>query len=406
MTDARRYYSDAYTTTFEAALVRVTQHQGRPALVLDATYFYPTSGGQAHDTGTLDGRPVLDVVAGPEGDVLHVLDGPAPALPPGTTLFGVIDWPRRYDHMQQHSGQHLLSQVFWQQLGAETVSVHFGATESTLDLAVESVTPEALAGAEEQANGLVYANLAILTYFVDQATLPKVPLRRPPKMSGDVRIVEIDGFDYSACGGTHVRRTGEIGPIKLIRQERSKGNVRVSFLCGWRALHDYAAKDDLLSQAATLYSTDIAQVPDLIRRDQEQNKQLQRRVDQLLEELAAFQAVDLYAAAQEMGGCRPVVQSFPDRDVNGIKLLATQLQERQDAVALLAATAGDKLSLVFARGAGVDVNMGDLLRETMQAFGGGGGGRPEVAQGGGGDPAQAAAILDYAQAALERQLNR
>ena len=400
MMTQRNDYTDAYTTDFQANLLEITEHEGRPALVLDATYFYPTSGGQANDLGTINGWPVVDVVAGKDGRVYHLLAAlpdPAPSLGPVT---GAIEWPRRYDHMQQHAGQHLLSQLLYRLFGMETMSVHFGESESTLDVDAATVTPAQLAQAETEANELVYAALPITAYFVTDADLPRVPLRRPPKVSGQIRIVEIQGYDYSACGGTHVRTTAEIGPIKLLRQERRRGQTRITFLCGKRAVADYTRKHDLLTQAAALYSTDIAQVPELLARDQEQVKTLQRQVDELTTRLLSFEVEDVAASATTIGDAQVVVQHGEDRSVDALKTLANLLQARPHTIALLATTMGGKATVIFARSEDLDNHMGNLLRDALKAFGGGGGGRPEFAQGGGVAVEKIPALLAYAVDAL------
>lgn len=394
----RRYYDESYCTSFDATLLEVVEYQGQPALLLDATYFYPTSGGQPNDLGTLGGCRVVDVVA-LDGQVLHVLAADATPPAPGP-LHGVIDWSRRFDHMQQHSGQHLLSQVFFRELNAETVSVHFGASESTLDLDVAELTPGQLAHAERVANDLAVTALPIIATMVDEHDLAAIPLRRPPKVTGQIRIVEIQAFDYSACGGTHVRSTAEIGAIKLVRQDRRRGQTRVTFLCGKRALADYIHKHDLLVQAAAHYSTDVDQVPELMGRGLEQVKTLQRQVDELTTRLIGYEVGEVLASAQPVGDLRVVVQAWDDRAVDALKTLANLLQAEPGVVALLATTQNEKTTLVFARSADVDRHMGNLLRDTLKAFGGGGGGRPDFAQGGGIPPAQADAALQYALAAL------
>lgn len=390
MTD-RLYYTDSYQTEFDATVRELTRRDGRPAVVLDRSAFYPTSGGQPNDLGTLyveaAGRQtfeVVDVVAG-DGVVYHLLDAPPGLLadlPVGSRVQGVIDWPRRYDHMQQHSGQHLLSQVFARRFGFETVSVHFGAEESTLDLDAATVDAAQLEEAEAAANDLVYANLPITAYFVDAREIGRVPLRRPPAVGGQIRIVEIAGFDYSACGGTHVHTSAEIGPVKLIRQERRRGQTRVTFLCGKRALADYSRKHRLLTQTAALYSTDVGQVPGLVARSLEQVKELQHRVDELTARQLAYTAQELLAAAQPIGGNR-VVTALVDLPVDAVKTLANLLQAEPHTIALLGSAAGGKATAVFARSAGATPHMGHLLRAALGALGGGGGGRPEFAQGGG-----------------------
>jgi alanyl-tRNA synthetase len=382
MATTRRYYTDSYTTRFDALLRQVTEWEGRPALLLDETYFYPTSGGQANDVGTINHWPVVDVVAAPNAEIYHVLAAlPNPAPTPGP-VHGVIDWARRYDHMQQHSGQHLLSQLLYRLWGAETVSVHFGETESTLDIDAAHVTAAQLAQAERKVNDLVYAALPISAYFVQESEIGTVPLRRPPKVSGEIRIVEIQGYDYSACGGTHVRTTAEIGPIKLLRQERRRGQSRITFLCGKRAIADYATKHDLLVQAAAVYSTDFAQVPELLSRGQEQVKTLQRQVDELSTRLLSFEVEEIAASAHPMGELQVVVQTWAERPVDAAKTMANLLQARPRTVVLLATTTAGKSTVIFARSSDVDMHMGNLLRDALKAHGGSGGGRPELAQGG------------------------
>lgn len=395
------YYTDSYTTRFEAVLLEVAECGGRPALLLDQTYFYPTSGGQAHDLGSINGWRVVDVVAGENGQIFHLLESlpdPKPAL---GRVQGEIEWARRYDHMQQHSGQHLLSQLFYRLFGMETVSVHFGEDDSTLDLDAATVTPEQLAQAESAANDLVYEALPILAYSVHERDIATVPLRRPPKVSGEIRIVEIQGYDYSACGGTHVHTTAEIGPIKLLRQERRRGQTRITFLCGKRAVADYVHKHELLANAAAVYSTDIDQVPELLARGQEQVKTLQRQVDELTVRLLSFEVTEIAATAKNIGGRQVVVQSWADRPVDAVKTLANLLQTNANTIALLATTAGGKATVIFARSGDVDQHIGNLLRDALKAFGGGGGGRPEYAQGGGVAAEQVPALLEYAEKRLE-----
>lgn len=396
-TSERIYYTDAYCTTFTARITDLSVVNGRPTVALDQTCFYPTSGGQAHDTGVLGERRVVDVFVDEAGTVRHVLDAPLPAAAVGRPIQGEIDWERRYDHMQQHAGQHLLSQVFHRLLGVETLSVHFGAQSSTVDLDVESLSDEQMMAVEDEANRQVYANRSIRAYFVSQDELASVPLRRPPKVRGRIRIVEIEGYDYSACGGTHVARTGEIGPVRLVRRERSRGHARVTFLCGWRALADAREKARLVNEIAALFSTDPAQTPVLAARNLDQLKVADRRIQELSAQLLAYEAERLWADASDLGGWRVIARLLPGQDPAGLKLLANLLQAKPATVALLACPAGgDKLTVIFARSADVDAAMGDLLRTTLRAFGGGGGGRSEYAQGGGVPADQAEALLDFA----------
>ena len=393
----RLYFDDAYRTNFTATVLAQTDVDGRTVLLLDRTCFYPAAGGQPHDTGILAGAPVVEVIA-QDDQILHVLAAPV-AVTDGATVAGAIDWERRYDHMQQHTGQHLLSQVFIRLYGYETVAVHIGAGEATLDLAADA-SAEAVAAAEAMANRLAYTALPVKTYFVDDAALTTLPVRRPPKVSGLVRIVEIDGYDYSACGGTHLHTTAEVTPLKIVRQERRRGQTRITFKCGLRAWRDYAEKHGMLVAIAGIFSNEIAAAPGLVQRAQEMNRDLQRQVAELEERLALAEVDGLLAAAPQVAGRRVVSQLYLDRSVDALKTTAAQLRSQAQTVALLATTGGGKLTVIFALSDDLDLHMGNLLRDTLRVFGGGGGGRPEFAQGGGIDPAQAQALLDHARLTL------
>ncbi|MEZ4731140.1 MAG: DHHA1 domain-containing protein [Caldilineaceae bacterium] len=405
MMSKRLYYTDAYQTEFDAQMTAVTTVNGQPALVLDQSCFYPSSGGQPYDIGTLNGKPVVDVIAGEQGEVYHVLSEALPEAQVGQVVHGVIDWERRYDHMQQHAGQHLLSQIFYQHFGFETASVHFGATESTLDLETPEITPAQIAEAETAAMTLVYAALPINAYFVSDSEIATIPLRRPPKVSGEVRIVEIEHFDYSACGGTHCRSTAEIGPIKLIRVERRRGQVRLTFLCGKRAWCDYQHKHILITEAANLFSNEISQVPTLIERNANQLKAFQRQIDDLQEALLAVEATQLLATATRLGPYRLVKQVFTDKDAPTVKRLAAQLQQQQQVICLLGSIQEEKATVIFARAADVALHSGQLLRECLQTVGGKGGGKEELAQGGGITRQQAETVLAFAEGRLQAQVS-
>lgn len=400
----RLYFTDSYATEFDATLLALAEMDGQPAVQLDQTCFYPTSGGQPFDTGHLGQGRVVDVVAREDGAIWHLLDAALDGVAVGQPLHGRIDWSRRYDHMQQHSGQHLLSQTFYRLFGYETASVHFGAVESTLDLDVASIEQAQVDDAERYANELVYAALPIKSYFVPERDLASVPLRRPPKVTGTIRIVEIEGFDYSACGGTHVRTTAEIGPVKLTRQERRRGQTRLTFLCGRRAYADYVEKHRLLVAAANRLSTDVAQVPGLIERNLVQLKELQREVATLTERQLVYEAAELVHNAQQTGAVRVIAQHFADRDVNALKTLANLLQQQPQTIALLGSGAGGRLTVIFARSPDVELHMGNLLRDALHPLNGKGGGRPDFAQGGAADGAVGQELLIRAVAQIKSEI--
>lgn len=391
-------YLDAYQQSFNAEIIAIEDWNGSPAMVLDRTCFYPTSGGQLHDTGVLGGVTVHDVIS-KDGVVLHLLA----SLPPfvsGDTISGAIDWPRRYDHMQQHSGQHLLSQLIYQHFGFETVSVHFGREESTLDLDAASLPARFLEDVEAGANELATYALEIRTYFVGDGDVGRLPLRRPPAVSEQIRIVEIDGYDYSACGGTHVRTTAEISPIKLLRQERRRTQTRLTFLCGLRACRDYAEKHRLLIETAAIFSTSFGEVPGLVQKLQIQVRDLVQKNLELQEAALAHLVIDLVAAAPRIGDIAVVEHLATDFSVDTLKQMSALLRARPHVVGLLASTADEKVAVIFCRSDDVALHAGDLLHNALAAFGGRGGGRPEYAQGGGVPADAAPALLRYAHQQL------
>ncbi len=377
----RLYYEDAYLIRFSAQVAERLTHQDQPAVRLVRSAFYPTSGGQPHDTGRLNGTAVVDVQVGADGTVLHLLAEPLPEE--AENVSGKIDWARRYDHMQQHSGQHLLSQTFFRRLGLETVSVHFGDALNTVDLDGPPLAAAQLADIETAANEMVWKNRPIRAYWVNEEERGKVPLRRAPAVQGSTRIVEIDKFDWSACGGTHVRRTGEIGLISLLRIEKRRGKSRVHFVCGRRALADAAERRGLLRETAGLLDSGVDDVPELVAKLQEALRSAERELKALQEGLVEYQARELLAEAEAAGGLRLVVREMADSEPAAVQRLASALVAGLGVVALLGCARGDKGTAVFARSEDCSVHVGNLLRDTLRQFGGGGGGRSDFAQGGG-----------------------
>ena len=398
----RLYYEDAYRTSFVAQVTERLTLQDQPAVRISRSAFYPTSGGQPHDTGSLNGTAVVDVQVGADGAVLHLL---AHSLPEETTsVNGQIDWPRRYDHMQQHSGQHLLSQVFYRRLGLETVSVHFGDALNTLDLDGPPLSASQLATVETAANETVWQDRPIRAYWITEAEKEKVPLRRAPTVHGKMRIVEIDKFDWSACGGTHVRRTGEIGLISLLRIEKHRGRSRVHFVCGRRALVDASQRRGLLAEAAGLLDSGVHDVPDLVLRMQDALRSAEKELNAQGEALVRFQARELLAAAETAASVRVVARELADAEPASVQNLARALVAEPNVVALLGCAQRGKGTVVFARSQDLSLHVGNLLRDTLKQFGGGGGGRPDFAQGGGVVAEKLTAVLEAAAEAVRREV--
>jgi alanyl-tRNA synthetase len=378
----RLYYHDSFLYSFQARVLESTQREGKTAVVLDRTAFYPTSGGQVFDTGKfLSGNqvevPVTEVAEDDDGRIYHFTSSP---LAPGETVSGMVDQARRRDHMQQHSGQHVLSAAFVRLFDAPTVSFHMGTESCTIDLAVKSLNSTQIAQAEQLANEVVTEDRPVSIRFVSLDDARELGVRKlPPKQTGQLRLIDITEFDLTACGGTHVRSTGQIGAILLRKIENVKQGVRAEFVCGGRAVATARQDYSTLTEAAALFSSHIRELPQQIQKSIEESKNSSKAQHRLLEELAGLRAERMLAQAG--ASPRVIVSFFADRDLAFIKLLAQKLTTQPDVVALLASGAG-QLGLVFAQTPGMKSNMGQLMKDTMAKLGGRGGGSADMAQGG------------------------
>jgi alanyl-tRNA synthetase len=391
----RLYYTDSHLTAFEARVVETGELEGRPYAVLDRTAFYPTTGGQPHDVGALGGRVVVDVVdRESDGAVLHVLDG---SLERGADVSGTVDWNRRFDHMQQHTGQHVLSAAFVRAANVATVSFHLGGELSTIDLAGVP-SPELIAAAEDLANQVVWEDRPVGTRFVSAEEAAALPLRKEPVRGGTLRLIEVPDFDLSACGGTHVTSTGAIGIIAVQSWERYKGGMRVSFACGGRALRQYRSARDVVSAAVRQLSIQPSELPESVSRLQAESRGLRTQVRDLTERLAGFEATALADQAESFGARRVVLRVIADRDGAALKGLAHSIVSRQGHVAVLVSAARPAL-VVVARSADQAADAGAIVKALVARFGGKGGGRPDGAQGGGLD-AEPDAIIAAARELL------
>jgi len=398
----RLYYADSYLTQFEATLLG-RDDSGR-RLYLDQTAFYPTSGGQQFDLGSLQlpgaGAPleIVDVVD--EGErIAHVLAQPHGELAPGVRLIGNIDWARRFDHMQQHSGQHLLSAVFLELCGCGTLSVHFGEQSSTLDLDAAAFTPEQIQAVEQRANSLVFENRELSVALEDAQTA--TGLRKQSARSGALRIVSINGIDRSACGGTHVRRTGEIGPILLRKLERVRKSVRVEFLCGGRAIRRARADHDVLSRSSSLFSTSLDELPAVLEARASELQQAPKRERELQQSLDEYRAREQYAQAHARTPGAAQICTLERRQSGGLqdlRGLAQQYAAQPRGVFVAALDQPPSLLIAAAEDSGIDAAA--LLRSALTAAGGRGGGSPRLAQG----SAPSVAALEMALATVTGQL--
>ena len=382
----RPYQADSYRTTFES---NVAERRGN-WVRLSETYFYPTAGGQPHDTGVLESeveRAVVAEVKLEHGYVWHRLEGPLPE--PDAPVTATLDWERRYRHMQRHSAQHLLSQAFVQLSPAfETRSVSLLGAVCTLDLAGEPQEDD-LEHAERLVNLVAYANHEIRSFEVDEGELARYPLRRPPKVSGRVRLVQMGDFDLSACGGTHLRRTTEALPIKLLGQERVKsGLVRVRFAAGWEALDDYRAKHDSVTELARGFSAQPGEVRERVEAVRLELAETKRALTLSRHKLAQLTAEHLRRGAQDGF----VVYSLTEADADLLGPLSQELVKQPGTVALLGAVQGGRAQLLFARHESGSLDMRAVLNVALAQLGGRGGGSAARAQGGGAAAGLAAAL--------------
>ena len=384
MTD-RLYYHDSFLYNFDAEVNSVVETP-RPGLILDQTAFYPTSGGQVHDTGWLispDGKFAVTEVADTEdGHIVHYLEAPLKGVQPGARVRGEIDPARRRDHMQQHSAQHVLSSAFVRLFGMATVSFHMADDYCSIDLDTPSLGKDQVESAERLANEIMIEDRPVDVRYVTRDEAEKLGLRKlPPTERDQLRLIDIRDWDLTACGGTHVSRTGQIGGILLRKTEKVRQGYRVEFVAGQRAVSTARRDFSILTETAAMFSAGIYDVPQQGRKSLEEIKSLRRQREQSQDELAAAQAATLLAETPERHGRKLVVRTFSDRDLNFLKLLAQKLTRQSPAIALLA-TESPQPALVFAQSAGQPHDMGALLKETMAKLGGRGGGSKDLAQGG------------------------
>ena len=375
----RLYYTEPYRTSFDGTVVSVEAVDERWHVVLDQTAFYPTSGGQPFDIGTLGGAAVIDVIDGEDGSIAHVVSG---MLKPGDVVSGAIDWGRRFDHMQQHTGQHVLSAAFDRVCGVRTESFHMGAAASSIDLARE-VSATELEQAEDEANRIVWEDRMVRIRFASAEEAAAMPLRKESLRTGPLRLIDVEDFDLSACGGTHVARTGAIGIIAIGGAEKFRGGSRVEFLCGGRALERFRLWRE--SMAATQRHLSVApeEMAAAIERMQADAKAQQKIVRGMQEKLATQEALALIARGTRAGDRLVIVEAIEGWDAQGLKAMAVAAAAMDPAAAIALFTTTTPALVVVAKGASGGIDAGAVLKELVAKFGGKGGGKPDLAQGGG-----------------------
>lgn len=381
----RLYYTDSYLTEFRA---RVVERSEGNRVYLDRSAFYPTSGGQPFDTGFIAGVPVVDVVD--EGErIAHLVASPVDS----GEVDCRVDWRRRFDHMQQHTGQHLLSAVLAELFGIATVSVHFGAASSTIDVNAPALSADQVRAAELRANERVFENLPVSVVFADSAA--ELDLRKASTRAGKLRVVSIEGLDRSACGGTHVRATGEIGPVLLRKLDKVRGATRVEFLCGLRAARRARADFEALSQIAQTLSAPLDDAPALVTSRMEALQTSEKDRRRLEEELGAAQGRELYqATAADSQGIRRAIKRLPSGALDPLRAIAQAFCLEPRAVFIGAVEQPPAILLAASPDSGIDA--GKVLKTALTEAGGRGGGTPRMAQG----SAPSAAALEKAIQAI------
>jgi alanyl-tRNA synthetase len=372
------YYEDSYMTEFSAVVLERLNVHGKPAVVLDQTAFYPASGGQPCDTGLLAGARVESVEEDDSGRIIHLLD----SSPAASEVSGKIDWGRRFDHMQQHTGQHILSQAFLHMAKAATLSFHLGQEISTIDISLAEPDTSVLTAAEDLAARIVFEDRPVHILNVRKEELSSLGVRKESQREGEIRVVDIDGFDRSPCGGTHVRRCGEIGLIFILSGERYKGGTRVEFVCGGRVLRAFRRDHEVLKELGKLYSAHPHELPALTEKLLLDRSTLLREKKHLEDRIFEMEAQELLTSADKRGTVVVVRRSYTDRKIETLKTLAQKVTAAPGTLAVLT-TVQESAQLVVARSADVMGDCGEAVRQLAGKLGGKGGGKPELAQAGG-----------------------
>lgn len=383
MTD-RLYYENAYLTAFDARVTRVSARDGRQLIALDRSAFYPTSGGQPFDTGMLNHARVTDVFVDEQGEVWHETDG---MFTVGDAVHGKIDWPRRFDHMQQHAADHMIAGAIWRMFGGVTIGLHESDEISTIDVQMPDgrtrLTAEEVASVEWDVNCHIQRDVPIRCWFPEPGELAALPLRKKPTVQTHVRVVAIGDDEMVACGGTHPSSAGQIGLVKILSVFPARGKARVSFVAGERALKNYFSCFNAAHAAAQQFSAGVDKLAENVSLLKQRLENAETEMRKLRRERLLSQIDAMLAEAKPLSGGIRMIARFIEGDTALVKECASKLIEQMDVVALLGIQNDGQATYVFGRASNLDVNMGALLGEVARALGGKGGGRPDFAQGGG-----------------------
>ncbi|MGJ7920162.1 alanyl-tRNA editing protein [Neobacillus sp. LXY-4] len=376
------YYQDPYIQSFLANLTKQAQDEnGNWYVVLDQTAFYPTGGGQPFDTGTIQQINVVNVEE-IEGEIRHYLESPLPNQ--NDKIQGTIDWTRRFDHMQQHAGQHILSAAFEELFDFQTVSFHLGSELLTIDLDTEELSEEQASKVEERANQIILENRPIQPTWVSPEEAGQYPLRKQLSVSEDIRLVIIPDFDYNGCGGTHPHSTGQVGSIKIVDWERQRKKIRVQFVCGNRVRTQLAEKHKVLKSLSPLLNAPESEMAAAVKKILDSLKETDKALEEAQEALLKFEAAELLQHKTVIKNKQIIGAVFENRSIQELQKLGRMLvSQSNEIIVILVSQTDQRLQLVCARGENAGGNMKQLIASLLQAINGKGGGNETFAQGGG-----------------------
>lgn len=378
MTD-KIYLQNPYLREISARIVAKKYIDNKFYIKLNRTIFYPNmSGGQPMDKGTINGIEVLDTYEEGE-DIIHVVKENIQ----DKNVQLNIDWDTRFDHMQQHTGQHLLSSVFYNLYNAETVGFHLGREYVYIDITLPELTDEDIKRVEKFSNKIIFSNFNIKTYYIDKNNISKIPLRKQPSVTTNIRIVEIDGMDYSPCCGTHHRSTGEIGLIKIRKWEKYKGNARVEFVCGNRALQDYSWKNTCINNISALLSSKDTDTYDKVKIVFEHTEELEKENRNLQEELSKYKAKELLNDSMTLNNIQIIKKKFQNTNIKEVSFMSSYLINNiDDLILILGVENAEKSQFILSRSNNLKINISNIFKEISKKLGVKGGGSIQTVQGG------------------------
>lgn len=378
MTD-KIYLQNPYLREISARIVDKKYIDNKFYIKLNRTIFYPNmSGGQPMDKGTINGIEVLDTYEEGE-DIIHVVKDNIQ----NNNVQLSIDWDTRFDHMQQHTGQHLLSSVFYNLYNAETVGFHLGREYVYIDITLPELTDEDVNRVEKFSNKIIFSNFNIKTYYIDKNNISKIPLRKQPPVTTNIRIVEIDGMDYSPCCGTHHRSTGEIGLIKIRKWEKYKGNTRVEFVCGNRALQDYSWKNTCINNISALLSSKDTDTYNKVKILFDHTEELEKENRDLQEELLKYKAKELLNDSTTLNSIQIIKHKFQNTNIKEISFMSSYLINNiDDLILILGIENAEKSQFILSRSNNLKINISNIFKEISKKLGVKGGGSIQTIQGG------------------------